>query len=216
MASPEPGTDGTRTAAPLTRRDRKKERTRRQIYDAAMRLFGERGFEAVTITDICEAADVGRGTFFLHFPTKAALLYELNRRVAEDFRRTLREPRQPAREELAQLARRMSGELEAGAEVMAAMIADFYASPETLAAAPEHAAAVFDLVTEIIERGQARGEFARGVDARLAAVSFFATAGALVSGYVTQGWSASPEEIQRQFLQLTFAGLSPAGDARDD
>ena len=80
------------TSEPLpspTRRDRKKERTRREIYEAAMRLFARSGFGAVTIAEICEAADVGRGTFFLHFPSKAALLYEFNQRVAEDFRASL-------------------------------------------------------------------------------------------------------------------------------
>jgi hypothetical protein len=50
----------------LSRRDRKKERTRGEIYDAAMRLFASRSFTDVTIAEICDAADVGRGTFFQH------------------------------------------------------------------------------------------------------------------------------------------------------
>lgn len=208
MAASQPG-----PGAASSRRERKKERTRREIYDAAMRLFARRGFEAVTIAEICEEADVGRGTFFLHFPSKSALLYEFNQRVAEEFRETLTEPRASAREEIRALVERMSTELEARAEVMTAMIADFLASPEALAAAPERGAALLELVTGIIRRGQERGEFGHGVDARLAAVSFFATAGAIVSGYVAEEWEAPPEEVNRQFLQLTFAGLSPAGDA---
>src|SRR6266481_2225690 len=67
------------------RRTRKRERTRREIYDAAMELFAHRSYESVTIDMICEAADVGRSTFFLHFPVKAALLGEFSRRLAEDF-----------------------------------------------------------------------------------------------------------------------------------
>ena len=68
-----------------------------------MSLFARQGFGAVTIAEICEAADVGRGTFFLHFPSKAALLYEFNQRFAEDFRATLREPRASAHDELSAL-----------------------------------------------------------------------------------------------------------------
>lgn len=203
-------------APALSRRDRKKERTRRGIYDAAMRLFSERGFEAVPIAEICEAADVGRGTFFLHFPSKAALLYEFGQRVAEEFRATLAEPRGPAHAELRALVERISAELAARAEVMTAMIADFYASPEALAAAPERGAALLELVTAIVRRGQERGELARRIDPRLAAVSFLATAGALVSGHAGRGWEAPPEEVKRQLLQLTFAGLSPAGDRDPD
>jgi AcrR family transcriptional regulator len=197
---------------PVSRRDRKKERTRREIYDAAMRLFAARGFAAVTITEICDAADVGRATFFLHFPSKAALLYEFNQRVTEDFRATLGEPRGAARDELCALVDRMGSELARQAEIMAAMLADFFASPETLAVAPTHGSALPELVTEIVERGQARGEFSRRIDARLAAASFLATATAILSGAVFRGAAISPDEIRRQLLQLTFEGLSPAGD----
>ena len=203
--APEPGPSPSR-------RDRKKERTRREIYEAAMRLFAKAGFGAVTIADICEEADVGRGTFFLHFPSKAALLYEFNQRVAEEFRAALVEPRAPARDELCALVERMSVELAAQAEIMTAMLAEFFASPEALAAVSVQGNALPELVTEIVRRGQERGEFARRLDPRLVAASFFATAGAIISGQVFRGSDVTPEEINRQFLQLTFAGLDPAGD----
>src|SRR5215468_2310337 len=114
----------------LSRRDRKKQRTRRDIYEAAMRLFAKSGFGSVTISDICKEADVGRGTFFLHFAGKAALLHEFNQRVAEEFRAGLTEPRASARDELRALVERMSVELVAQSEIMTAMLAEFFASPE--------------------------------------------------------------------------------------
>jgi AcrR family transcriptional regulator len=195
----------------LSRRDRKKERTRREIYEAAMRLFAKSGFGAVTIADICEEADVGRGTFFLHFPSKAALLYEFNQRVAEDFRASLVEPRAPAREELRALVERMSVELVAQGEIMTAMLAEFFGNADLLAAASRDDDLPV-LVAEIIRRGQERGEFSRRVDARLAAASFFATAAAIICGHVFRGSEVAPGEINRQFLQITFSGLSPTGD----
>jgi AcrR family transcriptional regulator len=195
-----------------SRRERKRERTRRGIYDAAMRLFAKHGFAGVTITEICEAADVGRGTFFLHFPSKAALLYEFNQRVAEDFRATLREPRASAREELRALVERISIELAAHAEIMTAMLAEFFTSPETLAAASQLGSALPELVTEIVERGQGLGEFSRRINARLAAASFLATATTIISGEAFRDHRISKKEIHRQFLQLTFYGLSAAGD----
>lgn len=209
-AAPDPEPEAT-----PSRRDRKKERTRREIYEAAMRLFAERGFAAVTIADICEAADVGRGTFFLHFPSKAALLYEFNQRVAEEFRASLVEPRAPARDELCALVERISVELVSQAEIMTAMLAEFFSSPETLAAASKQGQALSELVTEIIQRGQERGEFARRIDARLAAASFLATAAAIVSGQVFSPEEVAPEEVSRQFLQITFSGLDPSGDHGD-
>lgn len=205
------GPDAVLADAP-SRRDRKKERTRREIYEAAMRLFARRGFGAVTIADICEEADVGRGTFFLHFPTKSALLYEFNQRVAEDFRASLVAPRASAHDELRALVGRISIELVAQAEIMSAMLADFFASPEAMAAATTEVALPV-LVMDIVRRGQERGEFSRRIDPRLAAAAFFATAGAIISGQVFRDGDLAPDEINRQFLQIVFSGLSPAGDA---
>jgi AcrR family transcriptional regulator len=209
--------DAGRMSAPssapaLSRRDRKRERTRREIYEAAMRLFAQSGFDAVTLAEICEAADVGRGTFFLHFPSKAALLAEFNERVAEDFRAALREPRAPARAELRALVERLSVELVAQAEIMKAMLAEFFVSPEAQAVAMQPDNALRVLVAEIIERGQRSGEFSRRIDPRLAAACFFATAGAIISGRVFREGEITPAEVNRQFLQIVFSGLEPAGD----
>jgi DNA-binding LacI/PurR family transcriptional regulator/AcrR family transcriptional regulator len=57
------------------RRERKKAETRRAIGDAANRLFSERGFEAVTVVEIAEAADVSTKTVFNYFPAKEELFF---------------------------------------------------------------------------------------------------------------------------------------------
>jgi AcrR family transcriptional regulator len=56
------------------RRERKKEETRRKIFDAALQLFEEKGFEATTVDEITERADVAKGTFFNYFPKKESML----------------------------------------------------------------------------------------------------------------------------------------------
>ena len=54
----------------LGRRERKKLQTRALIQREALRLFLEKGFEATTIEEIAEAADIATSTFFNYFPTK--------------------------------------------------------------------------------------------------------------------------------------------------
>ncbi|MFD8547589.1 TetR/AcrR family transcriptional regulator [Streptomyces sp. NPDC059649] len=54
-------------------RERKKERTRQRIAAVAWQLFAERGFEAVTVNEIAEAAEVAKATLFAYFPTKESL-----------------------------------------------------------------------------------------------------------------------------------------------
>jgi AcrR family transcriptional regulator len=48
--------------------------TRRLLYEIAMRHFLDRGYEHTSIDGIVTDADVAKGTFFRHFPTKAAVL----------------------------------------------------------------------------------------------------------------------------------------------
>jgi AcrR family transcriptional regulator len=56
-------------------RSRKKERTRRAIEDAAPDLFAEQGYEATTVDQIAERAEVSKATFFRYFATKGEVIF---------------------------------------------------------------------------------------------------------------------------------------------
>ncbi|MEU5085221.1 helix-turn-helix domain-containing protein [Streptomyces sp. NPDC021356] len=61
---------------PTGRRERKKAATRQKIADTALRLFLERGYDAVGIRDVAAEADVAVTTLFSHFASKEALVFE--------------------------------------------------------------------------------------------------------------------------------------------
>ncbi|WP_405138864.1 TetR/AcrR family transcriptional regulator [Nocardia sp. NBC_01388] len=60
-------------------RERKKAQTRTALADAALRLFLERGYDAVSVKEIAEAAEVSVPTLFAHFPDgKESLVFDLD------------------------------------------------------------------------------------------------------------------------------------------
>ena len=64
-------------------RERKKQQTRRELGDAALRLFSERGYAATSVADIAAAAGVSTRTFFAYFPSKEdALFADTDERLA--------------------------------------------------------------------------------------------------------------------------------------
>src|SRR5262245_20675283 len=66
------------TELELGRRERKKEETRQRIVAAAIELFQRNGYEATTVDEISERADVAKGTFFNYYPRKEAILDDVH------------------------------------------------------------------------------------------------------------------------------------------
>jgi AcrR family transcriptional regulator len=64
-------------------RERKKARTRQLIADTAARLFAERGYEHVAVTDVAREAEVAEQTVYNYFPTKEQLVTDREQQVQD-------------------------------------------------------------------------------------------------------------------------------------
>jgi AcrR family transcriptional regulator len=71
---------------PISRREKKKELTRSFILDAAAKLFAKKGYDATSIDDIVQSADLVKATFYYHFKSKEELVLELRKQsLMQDF-----------------------------------------------------------------------------------------------------------------------------------
>jgi AcrR family transcriptional regulator len=86
-------------ATPLGLRERKKQQTRQHIAETARTLFGERGFDRVTVAEIARAAEVSEQTVFNYFPTKEDLVYWRMESFEQELLGTIR--RRPADQSIA-------------------------------------------------------------------------------------------------------------------
>src|SRR5438132_7541534 len=80
--------------------ERRRERTRQELLAAATRVLAEKGLHQTKIIDIAAAADVGVGTFYLHFPDKETLFDAVVEETVPRLKGTVDAGRENAREPL--------------------------------------------------------------------------------------------------------------------
>jgi AcrR family transcriptional regulator len=149
-----------------SRRERRRLEIRSRVLDAALSLFEAQGYEATTVTEVAQRADIAYGTFFNHFPSKLHLLRELSDLALQNLFENLEELRkQPGSfgEHLIALfessAERAVAKGPRVRELVGAMMA--LAFPETAGQDDRRIRVAF---RRILEDGIATGEVRAGVD----------------------------------------------------
>jgi len=70
----------------LTNRQKQAIETKEKILAVATHLFEQKGFQEITVTDICQEAGISVGTFYYYFPTKYAVLEKIFRDIDDHFK----------------------------------------------------------------------------------------------------------------------------------
>jgi len=193
----------TRPDAERSRRERKKERTREQIYRAAMTLLLRRGFDNVTVDEICRAADVARATFFLHFAAKDDLLAEYGRRLHRDLCDGVREYRGGAWGAMRIVFRMMAASAARQLDTLRPLAGELVPSARSTGADGRFCA----LVASIVRRGQAAGEFRRRLNPDLAARAACAAFLAMARGWPNDAGRDEIDERVADALDVILHGI---------
>jgi AcrR family transcriptional regulator len=192
----------------VSRRERKKGRTRADIYAAAMNLFVRKGFDSVTIDDICRAADVARGTFFLHFPAKEALLVEYGERANEELASAIRGSRGNATATLRMALKLLAERALKHRDVVRLVMSEVIARPRVLSEHDERTADLVHLLAAIIRSGQSAGEFRKRIDPTVAALTVCAAWFALIYTWARRDGKFDVEAGVSETLDIILNGLN--------
>lgn len=193
------------------RRERRKLRTRRALRSAALERARLQGPAAFTVEEICADVDIAPRTFFNHFPTKDAVLFDWDETALAELTGEVRD-------------RAGGSPLAAATAVLGELAAALTTSPiwhrqlELLRAHPElhgRIAHVGRSVEEALTRGlAARDGTGPGLDHRVAAASAMAVLQVAISTWLADPAGPDPRAVHDDVLARArdaFASLPPTG-----
>src|SRR5271157_990115 len=127
----------------MGRRERRAAETRLRLFRCALQLFSERGFSNVTVEDITESADVGKGTFFNYFDSKEHVLGVMAEIQISKVREALTQAEageRPIRSVLQHLFKHLAEEPGRSPDLARTLISSFLASKRVRVLVHEHMA----------------------------------------------------------------------------
>lgn len=145
----------------MGRRERRAAETRLRLFRCALQLVAERGFPNVTVEDITEAADVGKGTFFNYFESKDQVLgvmAEIQMGKTREALEHAKTGKRSIQSVLRHLLERIAEEPGRSPELARAVISLFVASDFNRQHVDRNMSDGRRMTAEIVELGQKRGE----------------------------------------------------------
>ena len=201
--------------AALDRRQRRSAEIRERLFRAALNLFAQKGFLETTVEDITEAADVGKGTFFNYFPSKDHILLafgEMQLSKLEAAIETARQTNEPMPEFLRSLGIRMTQEPTRNPAIIRALLQAYLSTTPVREAMMDLQRRVHALHTQMIQRGQDRGEIRSDLPAAEIAHVFRQTIFGTLLIWSLYGDATLHARIEAAF-NLLWTGLSPRGNS---
>ena len=194
------------------RRQRRAAETRLKLFRAALGLFAERGFSNVTVEDITEAADVGKGTFFNYFATKDHVLGVMAEiqlaKVREAAGQSLMST-PSIHDVLHGLALRLVEEPGRSPALARAVISSFVASDVVRGLLENRLMEGRNTVAQLVEQGQKRGEIDAQLNKSTVALQFQRTLMGTILFWSLHSKPSLAKSVEDSF-QLFWRGIAAA------
>lgn len=168
--------------AEISKREQKKLLAKQTIMETAIEQFVQRGFQATSIADIMKAAHMGLGTFYNYFDSKDQLLHYLLDNLAVQLQQRLQylTAEQKSKAEILREMVLMTAQLVDSNKYVLPLFLSAGARPEQASEEPKgkecgqethehrgHGPAFMAMFLQLVQEGQASGEFRQDVSAEI-------------------------------------------------
>jgi len=188
---------------------------RRQLLDAAVRVFARKGFHASRVGDIAEEAGVAHGLLYHYFKSKDQVLeavFQENWSLLVARIESVEETDEPAADQLRHISAIVLRTWLHLPDVVRVVVQEFGRSPELGDRIGELTLPI-EAIERVIARGIERGEFRRDVDPVFAATVVYGAIDELLTGWVLGRLPAGEEDVakaEQTMIEVVLVGLRKA------
>ncbi len=185
---------------------------RRQLLDAAVRVFARKGFHASRVGDIAEEAGVAHGLLYHYFKSKDEVLqavFHENWSLLVARIESVEETDEPAADQLRHISAIVLRTWLHLPDVVRVVIQEFGRSPE-LAERIGELALPIDALQRVIARGVENGEFRKDIDPTFAATVVYGSIDELLTGWVLGRLPSGEEDVakaEQTLVEVILVGL---------
>jgi AcrR family transcriptional regulator len=186
---------------------------RRELLDAAVRVFARKGFHGSRVGDIAEEAGVAHGLLYHYFRSKEEVLETVFRETWQELQRDLSRIEQadvPLREQLRRFARIYLGSWLVTPELILVLVREIARSP-SVGERVDEIAGVFVGLRRIVEAARDRGEVRADCNAMFATWAFYGALEEILTGWVLGQLPSDEEDVERAVdavVDVAYAGLA--------
>jgi TetR/AcrR family transcriptional regulator, fatty acid metabolism regulator protein len=142
--------------------------TKEKIYEVALQLFIEKGFENVSISDITQQVGMAKGTFYTHFKSKDQIVVEHYKKIDDNYEITFKKlsTKQTNYEKMMLILR--EGFLyteEIGKEILRVVLINQISGKEDIPYVMDSRRKIYTILLNLMKNGQQAGEFCSERDA---------------------------------------------------
>ena len=181
-----------KTPTDATEKNARYQDARRRLYEAAIRLFRTKGFDATTADDIAAEAGLSRATFFNHFGNKSAVLRFFGQDLEQKVCLLLagRKPGTAPLDEIRRVLLAMSAAAEAQRENLRIVLIHSLENGTYFSEPTPARAKILQYLTDLIAEAQANGEARSDLAARALAVQLVALYNNAIAGILFSNQTA--------------------------